>query len=63
MPRACTSALALAAIILLPGVSSAQGQPEVSRSVTGGGITVSGWMGKIDGNEEKQGSETHDLGT
>jgi hypothetical protein len=33
----------------------AQGQTEVSRTVQGGGITVPGWTGKIDANEERAG--------
>jgi hypothetical protein len=55
MRRAYSSVLAIAAVALLPGVSSAQGQMETSRAVAGGGISVPGWMGKIDASEEKAG--------
>ena len=54
MRRTVSSVLALSAL-LLPGVSFAQGQTEVSRTVAGGGISVAGWAGKIDANEEKGG--------
>ena len=54
MYRPCASALALAAVLLLPHVVIAQGM-EKSRSVAGGGISVPGWMGKIDASEEKNG--------
>src|SRR5438874_1248985 len=50
------SGTALVAVVMsLPGMRVAQGQMEASRSVAGGGISVPGWMGKIDANEEKQG--------
>ncbi len=45
--------IALAAIILIPAATIAQ--DETSRAVAGGGISVAGWTGKIDANEEKQG--------
>ena len=54
MYRPCASALALAAVLLLPHVVLAQGM-EKSRSVAGGGISIPGWMGKIDASEEKNG--------
>lgn len=60
MRRACASALALAAIVLAPRMSLAQGQPETVRAVAGGGITVAGWMGKIDASEEKAGKTIND---
>jgi hypothetical protein len=44
-----------AALLLVPGVLSAQAQMETSRSVAGGGISVQGWTGKIDPNEAAQG--------
>src|SRR5436305_1764120 len=40
------SALAIAAIALIPQVSTAQN--EASRSVAGGGISIPGWTGKGD---------------
>lgn len=42
----------LAGSFLLPAISA---QDETSRAVAGGGIAVSGWTGKVDANEEKQG--------
>jgi hypothetical protein len=36
------------------------GQDETSRKVTGGGISVPGWTGKIDPNEEKAGKTLND---
>ena len=67
MRRAYGSALASAAIVLLPVVgcarapaaapqSAPQSAPmEVSRSVAAGGVSVSGWTGQIDANEAKNG--------
>jgi hypothetical protein len=46
------SVVALAAVILAPALRA---QGEVSRTVQGGGISVPGWTGKIDANEEKAG--------
>jgi hypothetical protein len=48
------SALAVAIVSLAPAVLGAQGQ-EGARAVAGGGISVPGWTGKIDANEEKAG--------
>jgi hypothetical protein len=48
--------LTLSAAILVLASSSIFAQEEgASRSVAGGGITVPGWTGKIDANEQKQG--------
>jgi hypothetical protein len=44
--------LILAGSFILPAISA---QGETSRAVAGGGISVSGWTGKVDANEEKQG--------
>ncbi len=44
----------LAAVMLVLGASATQGQ-DAARAVAGGGISVAGWMGKIDANEEKAG--------
>jgi hypothetical protein len=35
-------------------------QDETSRSVAGGGISVSGWTGKVDASESKQGKTVND---
>lgn len=47
-------AFALAVVILLPGVVTAQ-EEGASRTVAGGGISAPGWTGKIDASEEKAG--------
>jgi hypothetical protein len=54
MRRPYGSALAVAAILVAPHLVAAQGM-EASRSVAGGGISIPGWMGKIDASEEKNG--------
>jgi len=54
MRRAHYAALVVAAVVLVPGMTLAQGG-EVSRAVAGGGITVPGWMGRIDPNEASRG--------
>jgi hypothetical protein len=52
------SALALALVIamLIPAGNRALAQGDAARAVAGGGITVTGWTGKIDANEERSGS-------
>ena len=52
MPRPPRSVLAVLAIVLVALPLRAQ---EVTRGVEGGGISVKGWTGKIDANEEKAG--------
>ena len=48
--------LALVAIALVPQTQFSQGgQNETSRNVAGGGVSVSGWTGKIDAKEEANG--------
>lgn len=54
MHLASGSALAVAILVLAPAVMGAQGQ-EGARAVSGGGISVEGWTGKIDASEEKAG--------
>ena len=49
------SSLAPAIFVLIAPLLHAQDQSEASRSVQGGGITVPGWAGKIDANEERAG--------
>ena len=56
MRRVTCSALALAAVALLPALVAAQGG-EASRTVAGGGISAPGWMGKIDANEASRGQK------
>jgi hypothetical protein len=48
-------AIAVAVSVLLPALALAQGQNESARAVEGGGISVPGWTGKVDPNEEKAG--------
>lgn len=48
------SVLAVAAAVLVGGANVAQAQ-DAARAVAGGGISVAGWMGKIDANEERNG--------
>jgi hypothetical protein len=61
MRRTYRSVLAIAATMLacccLTSFAAAQ---DTSRSVAGGGISVTGWTGKIDANEEKQGKTIND---
>src|SRR5688572_26113290 len=40
---------------LTPAGQTAQGQAVAARAVAGGGISVPGWMGKVDANEERAG--------
>ncbi|HWK12631.1 MAG TPA: hypothetical protein VNR64_21400 [Vicinamibacterales bacterium] len=56
-------AMALASLVPLPTLAQApagQAAQEQNRSVAGGGITVSGWSGKIDASAEKQGQSIKD---
>ena len=48
-------ASALAALVIFAPTVIAQGQPEAARVVADGGISVPGWTGKIDPQEEKAG--------
>jgi hypothetical protein len=48
--------LVVAAVVLVPSASGAQGQMDASRTVAGGGVSVAGWMGKIDDREAKAGA-------
>ena len=59
------SALAMAIATLVPIAPAAQApappaSQDANRSVAGGGITVQGWMGKIDAGAEKQGQSIKD---
>ena len=49
-----SAAVAVGLAMLIPPVIGAQGQ-DAARTVAGGGISVQGWTGKIDANEEKNG--------
>ncbi len=52
-----TSALAVAALLLGGVASASQAQTDSSRAVSGGGIAVPGWTGKIDASEERAGQK------
>jgi hypothetical protein len=65
MRRVSCSALAVAAVMLVPRLGLAQAAAsgaamEASRSVSGGGISAPGWMGKIDANEAANGRSLSD---
>src|SRR6266545_2829319 len=47
--------IALVALVLIPTVFSQGTQNETSHAVTGGGVTVHGWTGKVDAREASQG--------
>ena len=51
MHRVHGSALAVAAVMLAAVAPAAMGQAETARKVEGGGISVPGWMGRIDAKE------------
>src|SRR3954463_2530869 len=53
----CGSLFAVFLAVLSPLTICAQAQSETSREVAGGGISVPGWTGKIDANEEKNGAK------
>jgi hypothetical protein len=54
-------ALQLASIALvLASVVFAQESPEANRKVSGGGISVPGWQGKVDADAEKAGQTVND---
>ena len=48
---------AVTMVMLISAMGKAQAQTETSRSVAGGGISVPGWTGKIDANEERSGQK------
>src|SRR5213595_666376 len=47
--------LVVAVLLFIPSVFSQNPQDETSRAVAGGGVTVSGWTGKVDAREASQG--------
>ena len=60
MRRTYVSAAALAALVLVPRISAAQGMTETSNKVAGGGISVAGWTGIIDARETTAGRTIND---
>jgi hypothetical protein len=55
-----SSTLAVTLLVLFPSLGNAQAPTEASRNVAGGGISVPGWVGKIDANAEKAGQTVND---
>src|SRR5947209_885844 len=55
MLRTCVLLVALAGIVFCPVALSQGGQNDSSRSIAGGGVSVVGWMGKIDAKEAQAG--------
>ena len=49
-------AVALVTAMFISGGNRALAQGDAARSVAGGGVSVTGWTGKIDANEERSGS-------
>jgi hypothetical protein len=47
--------LLVLALVFIPTVFSQNPQDETARAVAGGGVTVSGWTGKVDAREASQG--------
>jgi hypothetical protein len=47
--------LTAALVVSIPGLATAQEQEGASRTVQGGGISVPGWKGVVDPNEQKSG--------
>jgi len=60
MGRTPAQLLTVAALVLLPSIAMAQGDTEKSRTVAGGGISVAGWMGKVDAKEAAAGLKIED---
>jgi hypothetical protein len=56
MHLASRSTLTAAALALLPCLALAQGEDK-SKAVAGGGISIPGWMGKIDAKEASGGAQ------
>ena len=54
------SSLVVAAVMLVLAASPAKSQSDPSRAIAGGGISVAGWIGKVDANAEKAGQTVND---
>jgi hypothetical protein len=59
MRIAYSAVLAMTVLLLVTAGGVAQ-EPEVTRTVAGGGISVDGWQGKIDANEASKGLTLND---
>src|SRR5256714_13921864 len=55
MRRTYILSLVIFTLVFIPSVFSQNPQDETSRAVAGGGVTVSGWTGKVDAREASQG--------
>ncbi|MBV9879838.1 MAG: hypothetical protein JO180_05040 [Gemmatirosa sp.] len=55
MRRIAGSAFVFGVVVLVAGAPAAQAQGDASHAVAGGGISVPGWMGKVDAREAGQG--------
>ena len=53
-------AIAVASLLLAPAPIHAQAQSDSSRSIEGGGVSVSGWTGQVAANEDKNGKTLKD---
>lgn len=53
-------ALLISVACVLSSAASAQESPDTNRKVAGGGISVKGWLGKIDADAEKAGQTVND---
>jgi hypothetical protein len=60
MHRAFGPALLTAAIALVPGLAIGQAAMESSSKVAGGGISLPGWVGKVDAAEAGRGMKLED---
>ena len=58
--RRIRSTTVVAVMMLMPGLATAAAAQETSRSVSGGGVSVPGWTGKIDTREERRGMKLTD---
>jgi hypothetical protein len=59
MRRVYGSVIAFAAVLFVATLTAAQ-EPETTRAVSGGGIAVNGWKGKIDPSEDAKGLTLND---
>ena len=51
--RISTRSVVIVAAVLLAAAGANAQAPDGARAVAGGGVSVQGWTGKIDANEER----------
>ena len=51
----------VAAVVLVSGLAGTVAAQEVTRSVSGGGVAVPGWTGKVDAQAERRGMSLKDV--